>query len=138
MEVITHQYSSFGKFVFITIVFSTWTEKIVDISSVQKSGQSWASKFSTTKRYLLFVKHFQMGLCNDKIGMYYKDILSTLLSAFRKWCGCHPNWRKKALNEGKNVELNLLDLGKAFDCLPNRLLLCKLKQMVFLMKHVTL
>ena len=33
---------------------------------------------------------------------------------------------KQALDEGENVGLILLDLSKALDCLPHRLLLCKL------------
>ena len=60
----------------------------------------------------------------------FNDILSTLLSAFRKRCGCHHvltkllENSKQALDEGKNV--GLIIFSKAFDCLPHRLLLCKL------------
>ena len=69
---------------------------------------------------------------NDQMGVYFKDIFSALLSAFRKRYGCHHvltkllENSKQALDESKNVGLILLDPSKAFDCLPHRLLLCKL------------
>ena len=67
----------------------------------------------------------------DQMDVYFKDILSTLLSAFRKRYGCHHvltklmENSKQALDEDKNVGLIVLDLSKAFDCLPHGFLLCK-------------
>ena len=59
-------------------------------------------------------------------------ILSSYLSAFVKKYGCHhillkllEDW-KYALDRGEKVGSVSMDLSKAFDCLPYRLLLCTL------------
>ena len=69
---------------------------------------------------------------NQQLYDYFTDVMSDLLSAFRKKYGCHHvltkliEDSKQALDKHMNVGLLLLDLSKAFDCLPHRLLLCKL------------
>ena len=64
--------------------------------------------------------------------MHFDDIFSQYLSSYRARYGCQDvllhfiNICKKALDDG-NVSMALLtDLSKAFDCLPYRLLICKL------------
>ena len=69
---------------------------------------------------------------NQQLYDYFTDVMSDLLSAFRKKYGCHHvltkliEDSKQSLDKHMNVGLLLLDLSKAFDCLPHRLLLCKL------------
>ena len=69
---------------------------------------------------------------NQQLYDYFAHILSDRLSAFRKKYGCQHvltkliKDSKRALDNHMHVGLLLLDLSKAFDCLPHRLLLCKL------------
>ena len=69
---------------------------------------------------------------NQQLYDYFTDVMSDLLSAYRKKYRCHHvltkliEDSKQALDKHMNVGLLLLDLSKAFDCLPHRLLLCKL------------
>ena len=69
---------------------------------------------------------------NQQLYEYFTHILSDLLSAFRKKYGCQHvltkliEDSKSALDKHMHVGLLLLDLSKAFDCLPHRLLWCKL------------
>ena len=72
------------------------------------------------------------GTFYQQLYEYFKHVLSDLLSAFRKRYGCQRvltkliEDSKRALDNHMHVGLLLLDLSKAFDCLPHRLLICKL------------
>ena len=70
---------------------------------------------------------------SDQITNFFNDILSASLSAFRKSFSCETvlvrlveDW-KSLLDKHQIIGAMLLDLSKAFDCLPHRLLLAKLK-----------
>ena len=68
----------------------------------------------------------------DQLRKYFDAILSPLLAAVRKNYGCqHVHTKlledcKVACDSREYAGLLLTDLSKAFDCLPHRLLLCKL------------
>ena len=69
---------------------------------------------------------------SDQLMSYCEHVMSDFLCAFRKEHGCHTvllklveDW-KAALDDKKVVGAMLMDLSRAFDCLPHRLLLAKL------------
>ena len=70
---------------------------------------------------------------HEQLCHFFCGILSSSLAAYRRNCGCHHVLTKLiqdckcALNNGEYVGMILMDLSKAFDCLPHRLLLCKLR-----------
>ena len=77
-------------------------------------------------------KFFERAI-NDQLVFYFSKIVHPYLSAFRSGYGCQTallkiieDW-KNALDQHKFAAAILMDLSKAFDCLPHDLLLQKLK-----------
>ena len=82
---------------------------------------------------LPYISKFFERAINDQLTDYFNTIFHPFLSAFRSGYGCQTtllkiveDW-KTALDENKYVAAILMDLSKAFDCLPHNLLLDKLK-----------
>ena len=70
---------------------------------------------------------------HDQLAEYFEDVFNPFLAAFRKGFGCQTtplrllgDW-KRALDNHECVAAILMDLSKAFDCLPHDLLKAKLK-----------
>jgi hypothetical protein len=73
------------------------------------------------------------GVLTEQLDNHLKDIFSPHLCAFRRGYSCQAvllrmveDWRK-SLDEKKTVGAILMDLSKAFDCLPHDILVAKLK-----------
>ena len=80
---------------------------------------------------LIISKVFEKILSNQ-LSEYFDKIFHNFLCAFRKGHGCQTtllrlleDW-KAALDKSYYVAAILMDLSKAFDCLPHDILLCKL------------
>ena len=69
----------------------------------------------------------------DQLSIFLETVYNPFTAAFRKQHSCQSvlikiieDW-KQAFDQNKYVGAILMDLSKAFDCLPHTLLLAKLK-----------
>ena len=81
--------------------------------------------------YLFFSKVYEKVI-EIKLADYFDKIFNPFLCAFRRGHGCQTtllglleDWRE-ALDKNQYVAAVLMDLSKAFDCLPHDILLDKL------------
>ena len=85
------------------------------------------------KRVLPIISKAYERVMHNQLSEYFNDIFNPFLAAFRKGFGCQStllrlleDWRK-ALDNHQSAAAVLMELSKAFDCLPHGLLIEKLR-----------
>ena len=83
--------------------------------------------------YMTVISKAFERVMHNQMSEHFNDLLNPYLAAFRKGFGCQSTllrklvvWRK-ALDNHQSAAAILMDLSKAFDCLPHDLLIEKLR-----------
>ena len=108
--------------------------KMAELAPLFKSSDCLSEgNYRPVSILICFSKIFER-VYHNQLYAYFDRILSMLLAAFRKRYSCdHVLIKliedcKQALDSREHMGFVLMDLSKAFDCLPHRLLLCKLRK----------
>ena len=106
--------------------------KYAEISSIHKKNDKLDKENYRPISILIVVSKVFEKIYSKQMEIYFYNISNPLLSAYRSKYGCHDvllklteEW-KYALDNRKFSGALLMDLSKAFDCLPHTLLICKL------------
>ncbi len=111
--------------------------KRADISPIyKKSNKLLAPNFRPVSVLICFSKIFEMAM-SDQLDPQLEILYSKFISAYRKSIGCNSTlmylvetWRE-ALDNDQYVGVVMMDLSKAFDCLPHKLIVEKLARYHF-------
>ena len=107
--------------------------KLADVSPIFKGGDSTLKKNFRPMSMLSAISKIFERLISKQICLYAYRLLPNLLCAFREgYSAEHAPFRlteicHKALANGMVVEMVLMDLSKAYDCIPYELLIAKLE-----------
>ena len=107
--------------------------KAAQVSPLFKKNNSLDKSNYRPISVLPMISKFYERAIFDQIMEFLNNHFNPLLSAFRSGFGCQTallriieDW-KKALDDNKFIAAILMDLSKAFDCLPHNLLMLKLE-----------
>lgn len=106
--------------------------KMADICPVFKKMDNLSKEnYRSVNLLTMFSKLFERVMA-DQLTNHFENILSPLVSAYRKGYSCQyvilhltECWRK-ALDDNKHIGTIAMDLSRAFDCMPHGLLVAKL------------
>ena len=107
--------------------------KFAEIASIFKKKDNLNKENYRPVSVLIVLSKIFEKIYSKQIGLFFTKIFNPLLSAYRSKYGCHnvllkltEEW-KYALDNNMYSGALLMDLSKAFDCLPHCLIICKLK-----------
>ena len=108
--------------------------KMAELAPLFRSSDSLSGCNYRRISILIFFSKIFERVYHYQLYAHFDRILSILLSAFHKRYSCeHVLIKlikdcKQALDSYEHMGLVLMNLSKAFDCLPHRLLLCELRK----------
>ena len=106
--------------------------KNADVSPVYKKADNLIKENFRPISVLTSTSKIFEGIVSDQLIEFFKSRLSQFLAAYRPLYSCNNvllcfiEYLRKALDDKKYAACILMDLSKAFDCLPHDLLLAKL------------
>ena len=107
--------------------------KMAQVAPVYKKDDPFIQKNYRPVSILPTMSNIYERLLSDQLSAHFNNIFHNFLPAFRASYGCQitllrivEDW-KEVLDKNMYIDAVLMDLSKAFDCLPHDLLLAKLK-----------